>query len=63
MCGGENLNGNPPLNSAVLRTVNVGGTPCLCGGTHVQRSSEIGKVTVTGMKKKKKNVRVYYKVE
>ena len=40
-----------PLSIAGERSVNVGGTQCLCGGTHVKNTSEIVGVTVTKMKK------------
>ena len=33
------------------REVNVGGTPCMCGGTHVKNTSEIRGITVTKIKK------------
>lgn len=33
------------------REVNVGGTSCMCGGTHVKNTQEIGGVVVTKMKK------------
>ena len=33
------------------REVNVGGTACMCGGTHVGNTSEIGGITVTKIKK------------
>ena len=33
------------------REVNVGGTACMCGGTHVRNTSEIGGITVTKIKK------------
>ena len=44
------------------REVNVGGTACMCGGTHVRNTSEIGGITVTKIKKTKKNIRVSYLV-
>ena len=31
--------------------MNVGGTGCMCGGTHVSNTSEIGGITVTKIMK------------
>ncbi|CAI8013516.1 hypothetical protein GBAR_LOCUS8555 [Geodia barretti] len=42
------------------RMVNVGGTECMCGGTHVQNTADIRYFTATKIKKNKKNVRVSY---
>lgn len=42
------------INVVILsgeREVNVGGVPCLCGGTHVQNTSEIVSMNVTRIKK------------
>ena len=36
---------------------------CPCGGTHVKHIQEIGRVLITKMQKKGKNLRVSYKVE
>jgi Ser-tRNA(Ala) deacylase AlaX len=36
---------------------------CPCGGTHVKNVREIGKVVVTKIQKKGKNVRVSYRIE
>ena len=36
---------------------------CPCGGTHVKHVQEIGRITVTKLQKKGKNLRVSYKVE
>ena len=33
-----------------------------CGGTHVKKTSELGKITVTRIKKVKKTVKVYYEL-
>lgn len=35
---------------------------CLCGGTHVKSSKEIGSITITKIKNKKGNTRVSYKI-
>jgi Ser-tRNA(Ala) deacylase AlaX len=40
----------------------MGGTGCPCGGTHVKKLGDINGVTVTKIKKAKKNVRVSYTV-
>ncbi|XP_062518385.1 alanine--tRNA ligase-like [Corticium candelabrum] len=42
------------------RIVNVGGSGCPCGGTHVKWTGEIGQLTVTKITKKKKIIRVSY---
>ena len=33
------------------RVVNVGGTECMCGGTHVKNTADIGAFTATKIKK------------
>lgn len=35
---------------------------CPCGGTHVKQVGHLGKVVVTKIQKKGKNVRVFYSV-
>lgn len=47
-----------PATGAASRVVNVGGCTCPCGGTHVQNTAEIVSITVTRIKKVKKNVKV-----
>ena len=49
---------------ATLRVVGIGGDEllCPCGGTHVQSSGEIGRVTVTKIKCKKKVTKVSYRL-
>ena len=42
------------------REVNVGGTSCMCGGTHVKNTEEIGGVVVTKMKKVCQYIILYY---
>ena len=39
------------LNDIGERIVNVGGTECACGGTHVKNTADIHGVTVTRIKK------------
>lgn len=43
--------------------MNVGGTKCPCGGTHVKSTGEIGCIRATKITKKKKIIRVSYVVE
>ena len=46
-----------------VRVVGVAGNlMCPCGGTHVQRSSELGKVNLVQLKSKKGNTKLYYNV-
>ena len=49
--------------TGAVRTVNVGGLACPCGGTHVTSTSELGRVVVDGIKVKGKATRVSYHVE
>lgn len=52
-----------PMDKPV-RVVGVAGNLlCPCGGTHVQRSSELGRVVITQVKSKKGNTKVSYRVE
>eukprot|EP00041_Stephanoeca_diplocostata_P041946 m.9612 g.9612 ORF g.9612 m.9612 type:complete len:300 (+) comp6966_c0_seq1:60-959(+) len=46
----------------ISRTLDVGGCKCPCGGTHVQFLSEIKSITVTRIKKVKKNVKFSYTI-
>lgn len=57
------------LNNAVVisvldgvRTVAIDGMSCPCGGTHVERTGEIGDVTVKKLQAKQGNMRVSYSV-
>ena len=51
-----------PMNIQV-RVVGVAGKlMCPCGGTHVHRSSELGKVNLVQLKTKKGNTKLYYNV-
>ena len=46
-----------------IRVVGVAGNlMCPCGGTHVHNSSELGAITVTKIKVKKGEAKVYYKI-
>jgi Ser-tRNA(Ala) deacylase AlaX len=57
-CGAESR-----LSFGPVRVVQVGGKEgCPCGGTHVVRSSEVGKVTVTKIKVKKGVTKISYQV-
>eukprot|EP00996_Jenningsia_fusiforme_P002208 NODE_3044_length_1061_cov_32.608696_g2795_i0.p1 GENE.NODE_3044_length_1061_cov_32.608696_g2795_i0~~NODE_3044_length_1061_cov_32.608696_g2795_i0.p1 ORF type:complete len:314 (+),score=74.99 NODE_3044_length_1061_cov_32.608696_g2795_i0:64-942(+) len=47
---------------ADFRVVEISGTACMCGGTHVRNVSELVAVTVTKVQGKGKNTRVYYTV-
>lgn len=47
----------------VLRTVNVAGVECPCGGTHVKKLKDIVSITVTRIKKNKKAVKVSYAID
>jgi len=49
-------------DDAIIRVVVVGGGVCPCGGTHVKRTSEVGKIVVTKLKAKKDTIRVSYKI-
>eukprot|EP00038_Savillea_parva_P011285 m.196434 g.196434 ORF g.196434 m.196434 type:complete len:333 (-) comp19805_c0_seq1:12-1010(-) len=51
-----------PSTGQGLRVVNVGGCTCPCGGTHVKNTSELKSITVTRIKKAKKNVKFSYTV-
>eukprot|EP00966_Prymnesium_polylepis_P102776 2381333-Prymnesium_polylepis.1 len=44
------------------RHVTIGGVGCGCGGTHVRRVDQIGRVELKGIKKKGKAMRVSYAV-
>ena len=44
------------------RLVTIGGVGCGCGGTHVSRVDQIGRVELKGIKKKGKAMRVSYAV-
>lgn len=49
---------------ATVRIVRVGGSvSCPCGGTHVRRAGEIGKLTIGKLKSKKGNLQIKYSVE
>jgi misacylated tRNA(Ala) deacylase len=48
---------------APTRIVDVAGCRCPCGGTHVKNTAEIGKITVTRVKKVKKCVKFSYTIE
>merc|ERR1712098_379900 len=46
-----------------VRNVAYGDDPgCPCGGTHVNSTGQLGKVTITKLKKKQKNFRIGYRV-
>jgi len=45
------------------RIVIMGSEGCPCGGTHVKNLSELGKVSIKGVKARKNTVRISYKVE
>eukprot|EP01121_Diplochlamys_sp_Union-15-3_P021480 TRINITY_DN871_c0_g1_i1.p1 TRINITY_DN871_c0_g1~~TRINITY_DN871_c0_g1_i1.p1 ORF type:complete len:248 (+),score=41.86 TRINITY_DN871_c0_g1_i1:78-821(+) len=45
------------------RIVTMASEACPCGGTHVKNLSELGKVTIKGIKTKKGNVRISYTVQ
>ena len=45
-----------------LRVVIIGGCACLCGGTHVNNSGDIGKMKIKGFRKKKQYLRVSYEL-
>lgn len=42
--------------------VGIMGVECPCAGTHVEKVGELGKVNVTKVAKKGKNIRVSYAV-
>merc|ERR1711964_653711 len=44
------------------RTVTMGEYTCPCGGTNIAATGMLGKVEITKVKKKQKNIRVGYKV-
>lgn len=44
----------------VVRVADIAGHPCPCGGTHIKNTAELGVLTVTKCKKKKKNIRISY---
>ena len=47
----------------IAREVTIEGFPaCGCGGTHVKRTSEIGKITIHKIKSKKGKTKVFYNV-
>lgn len=46
-----------------IRVVTVSGLGCPCGGTHVLKNSDIGKVTIKRIKAKSGNTRVSYLLE
>ncbi|KAL5457304.1 hypothetical protein EMCRGX_G034552 [Ephydatia muelleri] len=51
---------NVTWNEQGERIVNVGGTSCACGGTHVKNTSDIRGVLATKIKKNKNCVRISY---
>ncbi|GAB5035029.1 alanine-trna acid forming aminoacyl-trna and related binding isoform 1 [Nannochloropsis oceanica] len=48
---------------ALVRLVSVGGNLCLCGGTHVKSTGELGMVEVTKIKTKKDVTRISYRLK
>ena len=46
-----------------IRVVYVADFPCPCGGTHVDNTSELGKVTISKIKFKKQKLRISYLIE
>jgi len=48
---------------AGVRTVEIGGMECPCGGTHVRDSSELRKVVVKKLQAKQGNMRLSYSVQ
>ena len=46
-----------------IRVVYVAGLPCPCGGTHVDSTADLQKVTVTKVNKKKGKIRVSYNID
>ena len=52
----------PVGNDLRVLKLTPGDLGCPCGGTHVHSIAEIGRVEIKGMKKKKKNTQVTYRV-
>merc|ERR1711964_61442 len=51
------------VTNGSVRQVAFGKDQCYpCGGTHVNSTAELGKVTITKLKKKQKNFRIGYKI-
>lgn len=46
-----------------IRVVYVAGLPCPCGGTHVDSTSDLQKVTITKVNKKKGKIRISYNID
>lgn len=60
----ENLECTITENAEGFRTVTWGNLPAYpCGGTHVQNTSEIGRVRITKIKFKKGQITVFYQLE
>jgi Ser-tRNA(Ala) deacylase AlaX len=47
----------------VVRVVEIGNAACPCGGTHINSTSELGKLVIQKMKKKKNILKVTYCLE
>ena len=47
----------------LIRVVYVADLPCPCGGTHVKSTSDLGKVTITKVNKKKGKIRISYSLD
>jgi len=45
------------------RLVEMAGSECPCGGTHVKDISHIGRILINKVKKKKGNIKVSYTLE
>merc|ERR1711964_214347 len=45
-----------------VRSVTIGEYTCPCGGTNISSTGMLGKVEITRLKKKQKNIRIAYKV-
>ena len=62
-CGGHLPSYISPDAEEAPRIVTVANLGCPCGGTHVKSSSELKRVTVTGLRVKKGVTRVSYSVD
>jgi alanyl-tRNA synthetase len=58
----EGENEGEKFSDGFIRVVTLANVECPCGGTHVEHTGQIGKVTVTKIKKKKDILKVSYTV-